>query len=68
MYAMNRQPDPRIATLQHVIDALVRERQRLRTAGGDVLALERNRKQIVERQHELADALIAAYGPRSRAA
>ena len=64
--AMNRQPDPRLAGLQHVIETLVQERQRMRTEGADAAALDRNRRDIVQRQHELAEALISLYGPRRR--
>jgi hypothetical protein len=65
---MNRNPDPRLATLEHVLETLVQERQRLRAEGADPLALDGNRREIVKRQHELAAALIAVYGARPEAA
>ena len=64
---MNRYPDPRIASLQRLLESLVDERQRLRGDGADGTELERNRREIVRRQHELADALLAVYGPRRAA-
>ena len=65
---MNRHPDPRLATLEHVLETLVRERQRLRAEGADALTLDGNRREIVQHEHELAAALIAVYGARREAA
>ena len=56
--------DPRIDILEREIAALVAERQRLRTESAEGAELERNRREIVERQHELSDALIALYAPQ----
>jgi hypothetical protein len=60
---MAKRPDPRIDTLERSIANLVAERQQLRTEGAESSVLERNRREIVERQHELSDALIALYAP-----
>jgi hypothetical protein len=65
---MNRHPDPRLASVEHVLETLVQERQRLRAEGADALALDGNRREIVKRQHELAAALIAVYAARPEAA
>ena len=56
-----------IETLQTTLEALVRERQQLRSAGADRLELERNREAIVQRQRELGVALIARYSPQAAA-
>jgi hypothetical protein len=61
---MARRPDPRIDILERDIAALVAERQRLRSEGVSGADLEQNRREIVARQHELSDALIALYAPR----
>jgi hypothetical protein len=61
---MGKRPDPRIDSLEREIAALVAERQRLRGDGADDDQLERNRREIVFRQHELSDALIAIYAPQ----
>jgi hypothetical protein len=53
-----------VETLQSTLEALVRERQQLRSAGADQGELERNREAIVERQRELGIALIARYSPQ----
>jgi hypothetical protein len=50
-----------IETLQSTLEALVRERQQLRSSGADRVELERNRAAIVSRQRELGAALIARY-------
>jgi hypothetical protein len=56
-----------VESLQADLSALVDERQRLRTLGADELALEHNRQRIVERQQQLAAALIARWGHAGRA-
>jgi hypothetical protein len=61
--AMFKSPDPRIDILERHIAALVEERQTLRAGGADASELERNRCEIVARQHELSDALISVYAP-----
>lgn len=61
---MKKYPDPHVDTLERALAELVLERQRLRTVGADRPELERNRREIVARQHELSDALIALYAPR----
>jgi hypothetical protein len=61
---MAKRPDPRIDSLERGIAALVAERQRLRAEGAEGVELERNRQQIVSRQHELSEALIALYAPQ----
>ena len=58
----------RVGNLRRVLDHLVLERQRLRAANADALALERNRREIVRRQQELGEALIALHGERPQAA
>ena len=45
-------PDPRIETLEREIATLVEQRQTLRATGGEARELERNRCEIVARQHE----------------
>ena len=52
--------------LQREIAELVVARQALRAQGASDAALERNRRQLVRRQHELALALIARYGLRAQ--
>ena len=56
--------DPRIDILERDLVTLVSERQRLRSEGAHDGQLERNRREIVARQHELSNALIALYAPR----
>jgi hypothetical protein len=53
-----------ISRIEQHIAALVAERQRLRAEGADGAELERNRREIVGRQHELSNALIALYAPQ----
>jgi hypothetical protein len=65
---MAKRSDPRVEQLERALHELVAERQRLRADGGDSQALERNRRDIVARQHALAEVLISLYGPHSRAA
>jgi hypothetical protein len=65
---MAKRPDPRIETLERVIAVLVEERQRLRSEGAESFELERNRREIVARQHELSEALISLYAPRAAVA
>jgi len=57
-------PDPRIETLERDIAALVEHRQRLRASGAEARELERNRREIVARQHELSETLISIYAPQ----
>jgi hypothetical protein len=47
--------------LQREIAELVVARQALRVRGATDAALERNRRQLVRRQHELTRALIARH-------
>ncbi|HEX6490127.1 MAG TPA: hypothetical protein VF002_01990 [Gaiellaceae bacterium] len=61
---MANRPDPRIDSLERGLASLVNERQRLRAEGAASAELERNRRQIVSRQHELSEALIAIYAPQ----
>ena len=56
--------DPRIDILERELATLVAERQGLRSDGAEAAELERNRREIVARQHELSDALIAIYAPQ----
>jgi hypothetical protein len=63
MDAVKKQPES-VETLQSTLEALVRERQELRSVGADASALERNREAIVSRQRELGAALIARYSPQ----
>lgn len=53
-----RQPKPGLPAeaIEHVISALVSERQHLRSAGADVDVLEANRKALAYWHRELADA------------
>ena len=62
---MPRRPDPaaRVDRLVAVIRQLVDERQRLRAEGADGERLERNRLELVHRQHELSLALIERFRP-----
>src|SRR5436190_23753187 len=57
-------PDPRIETLERDIAVLVEQRQTLRAEGADAPQLERNRREIVSRQHELSETLISIYAPQ----
>jgi hypothetical protein len=57
-------PDPRIESLERDIATLVAERQTLRAGGARADELERNRREIVARQHDLSEALIAIYAPQ----
>ena len=50
-----------IDSLERSLADLVQERQRLRTEGAEKAELEGNRREIVARQQELSDALIAQY-------
>lgn len=50
-----------VHSLEQSLADLVQERQRLRTEGADRTKLEGNRREIVARQQELSDALIAQY-------
>jgi hypothetical protein len=61
--AVKHQPES-IETLQTTLEALVRERQYLRSAGANRDQLEQNRQAIVSRQRELGAALIARYSPQ----
>jgi hypothetical protein len=56
-----------VETLQRTLEALVRERQHLRSAGAGARELERNRAAIVNRQRELGAALIARYSAQPAA-
>lgn len=56
-----------VETLQSALEALIRERQQLRSVDAGPLELERNREAIVQHQHELAVALIARYSHQSAA-
>jgi hypothetical protein len=51
-----------VERLSEQLGELVRERQELRTNGADSSSLERNRRQIVDRQSEFGRALIAQHG------
>jgi hypothetical protein len=57
-----------VESLQSNLDALVRERQELRSVGAGPQELERNREAIVRSQRELGVALIARYAHRPAAA
>ena len=50
-----------VERLSERLGQLVRERQELRTNGADSSSLERNRLQIVDRQSEFGQALIAQH-------
>ena len=54
---MRRPPEREITTL-------VEQRQTLRAAGAEARELERNRREIVARQHELSETLISIYAPQ----
>jgi len=56
--------DPRIEMLERDIAALVEQRQTLRAFGAEARELERNRREIVARQHELSETLISIYAPQ----
>ena len=56
--------DPRIESLEREIATLVDQRQTLRASGGKARELERNRREIVSRQHELSETLISIYAPQ----
>lgn len=56
--------DPRIDVLERDLATLVAKRQQLRSEGAEAAELERNRREIVSRQHELSEALIAIYAPQ----
>jgi hypothetical protein len=56
--------DPRIEMLERDIAALVEQRQTLRASGAEARELERNRREIVARQHELSETLISIYAPQ----
>lgn len=61
---MAKHPDPRVEALERALADLVQERQQLRANGADAAQLERNRREIVARQHELSEALIAVFAPQ----
>jgi hypothetical protein len=50
-----------VERLRRRIGELVRERQELRTAGPDRWSLEHNRRELVDRQSELGQALIQQH-------
>ena len=56
--------DPRIESLEREIATLVDQRQTLRASGGKARELERNRREIVSREHELSETLISIYAPQ----
>ena len=56
--------DPRIESLEREIATLVDQRQTLRASDGKARELERNRREIVSRQHELSETLISIYAPQ----
>jgi hypothetical protein len=56
--------DPRIETLEREIATLVEQRQTLRAAQAEPGELERNRREIVARQHALSETLISIYAPQ----
>jgi hypothetical protein len=57
-------PDPRIESLEREIATLVERRQTLRASGAAGRELERNRREIVARQHDLSETLISIYAPQ----
>jgi hypothetical protein len=56
-----------VETLQSTLEALVRERQQLRSSAAGQFELERNRQAIIRQQAELGAALIARYCPQHAA-
>jgi DNA repair exonuclease SbcCD ATPase subunit len=60
---MARNADDALRELRDEIDALVAERQALRSAGADRAALEENRLELGNRQRQLALALIERHVP-----
>jgi hypothetical protein len=56
-----------VETLQTALEALVRERQQLRSAEAGPHELEQNRQAIVRNQRELGFALIARHAHFSAA-
>ena len=56
---------PNTERLQREIGMLVVERQELRSQGASAAVLERNRRDIAERQRLLAYALIDRYLPKA---
>ena len=56
--------DPRIDSLERDLAALVEQRQALRASGAEQRVLERNRREIVARQHQLSETLISIYAPQ----
>jgi len=54
---------PTVESLSEDIRGLVYERQTLRAVGADRDQLERNRRELVQRQQDLVDALIRRYLP-----
>jgi hypothetical protein len=62
---MLKNPDPHVESLERDIAALVEQRQSLRASGAEQRQLERNRCEIVARQHELSEALISIYAPHA---
>jgi len=56
--------DPRIESLERDIATLVEQRQTLRSSGAEARELERNRREIGARQHELSETLISVYAPQ----
>jgi hypothetical protein len=58
-----QQPLP-VEALQDLLGGLLLEREELRGAGATDFQLERNRRQIVRVQQELAYALLARFASR----
>jgi hypothetical protein len=56
-----------VESLQSALEALVRERQQLRSVGAGPQELERNREAIVRSQRDLGVALSARYSHRPAA-
>jgi hypothetical protein len=56
-----------VESLRSTLEALVRERQQLRSVEAGPHELERNREAIVRSQRELGVALIARYSHRPAA-